>query len=80
MNAELLRRIEELYHAVREASAEKRASLLAQADPELRREVESLLREPAVDPFLGRPPILNLRELFDDPTIGELRPGVCLGP
>jgi len=36
-------KIEELYHAALETEAEKRATLLAQADPEVRREVESLL-------------------------------------
>jgi len=35
--------IEELYHSAREASSSERAALLAQADPELRGEVESLL-------------------------------------
>ena len=35
--------IAELYHSVRESPADGRAALLAQADPELRREVESLL-------------------------------------
>ena len=43
MTPDRLRQIEELYHSVRESSADRRAALLAQADPELRREVESLL-------------------------------------
>ena len=43
MTPERFRQIEELYHAAREATASERAALLAQADPELRREVESLL-------------------------------------
>jgi tetratricopeptide (TPR) repeat protein len=42
MTPELLRQIEELYHSAREASASERAALLERADPELRREVESL--------------------------------------
>ena len=37
------RQIEDLYHAAR--NPEKRASVLAHADPELRREVESLLAQ-----------------------------------
>jgi serine/threonine protein kinase len=43
MTPEKLREIEELYHAVREASAGERASLLGRADLELRQEVESLI-------------------------------------
>jgi serine/threonine protein kinase len=50
-----LRQIEELYHSVRESSVDWRAMLLAQADPEIRREVESLLARqdeslPTLDP------------------------------
>jgi eukaryotic-like serine/threonine-protein kinase len=40
---ERLRQIEELFHAVREGSADQRRALLAEAEPEVRREVESLL-------------------------------------
>src|SRR5271170_6931908 len=43
MTADRLRQIAELYHSVREGSPDRRAGLLAQADPELRSEVESLL-------------------------------------
>ncbi|HEX3876813.1 MAG TPA: protein kinase [Bryobacteraceae bacterium] len=43
MNPDRLRQIEELYHSARETSGERRAALLITADPELRREVESLL-------------------------------------
>ncbi|MBV9768871.1 MAG: hypothetical protein JOZ32_04815, partial [Bryobacterales bacterium] len=46
MSPDRFRQIEELYHAAREATAGERAALLAQADPGLRREVESLLAEP----------------------------------
>jgi hypothetical protein len=37
------RQVEELFHAALEASSGERTALLEQADPELRREVESLL-------------------------------------
>ena len=37
--------IEELYHAALDCEPGERAALLAQADPELRREVESLLAQ-----------------------------------
>src|SRR5262249_36176304 len=43
MTSEQLRQIEELFHAVKTGSSEERAALLARADPEVRREVESLL-------------------------------------
>jgi TolB-like protein/predicted Ser/Thr protein kinase len=43
MTPDRLRQIAELYHSVRESPADRRAALLAQADPELRSEVESLL-------------------------------------
>jgi tetratricopeptide (TPR) repeat protein len=56
MTPDRLRQIEELYHSLRENPADLRAALLAQADPELRREVESLLARqdeslPTLDPL-----------------------------
>ncbi|MFL6450492.1 MAG: hypothetical protein ACJ746_22855 [Bryobacteraceae bacterium] len=42
MTPERFRQIEELYHAAREGTAQERAALLLETDPELRREVESL--------------------------------------
>ena len=47
MTPERWRQIEELYHAVRERGLADRAVLLAQADSELRREVEALLAQDA---------------------------------
>ncbi len=41
MSPERVRQIQELYHAVQEATADQRAAILAEADPGLRREVES---------------------------------------
>jgi serine/threonine-protein kinase len=43
MTPDRVRQIAELYHSVRESPADRRAALLALADPELRSEVESLL-------------------------------------
>lgn len=43
MTPERRRQVEDLYHAVVECTAAERSTLLAQADPELRAEVESLL-------------------------------------
>jgi eukaryotic-like serine/threonine-protein kinase len=80
MTPERFRQIEELYHAAREATAGERAAMLAQSDPELRREVESLLVERIGSDFIDRPAIEAARELLDDSTVAELRSGDILGP
>src|SRR5581483_3377550 len=69
MTPERLRDISDLYHSARECDAGKRAELLAQAEPELRREVESLLA--LEDKSL---PHLEL------PTATIMRPGTRFGP
>jgi eukaryotic-like serine/threonine-protein kinase len=45
MTPQQFRQIEELYHAIEERPAEERAALLAEADPEVRRQVESLIAQ-----------------------------------
>src|ERR1700683_2208175 len=80
MNPERFRQIEELYHAARERTPDQRAALLDQTDPELRREVESLLSRFSGGEFLDRPAIRNAPELLEDPTVTQLTAGVCLGP
>jgi len=80
MTPERFREIEELYHAARDCTADERAALMAQADPELRREVESLLIEPAGGEFLDRPAIRNAPHLLEDSTLTGLASGACLGP
>ena len=79
MSPERFRRIEELYHAAREATPEERRALLATTDPELRREVELLLSQPSGGEFLDRPAIQNDPEMLDDPTLTRLGLGACLG-
>ena len=79
MTPERFQEIEELYHAARERDAEERAALLAEADPEVRREVESLLAQPGAE-FLDRPAIQNAPPLLEDSTVTELIVGTCLGP
>ena len=54
MHPERWRFIEKLYHAALERDADARASLLAAADPEIRREVEALLAQPG-DGILDHP-------------------------
>ena len=81
MTPERFRQIEELYHAAREGTADERAALLARADPELRREVESLLAAAgqAANFSIG-PPSENAPELLEDSTVTGLASGACLGP
>jgi hypothetical protein len=78
MSPDRLRRIEELFHAAREGTAEERAALLAQTDPELRREVELLLSDPGGCEFLDRPAIQNAPELVADSTVSLLAAGVSI--
>src|SRR4029078_8370762 len=59
---------------------DERAALLAQTDPELRREVESLLSESSGDEMLDRPAIRNAPELLEDATVTRVHSGACLGP
>src|SRR5690349_8880151 len=80
MTSEHFRQIEELFHRARERSPEDRASLLAEADPVVRREVESLLAQPSGGEFLDRPAIQNARQLPDHSAVTVLSAGVCLGP
>jgi serine/threonine protein kinase len=80
MTPERFREVEELYHAVCEGSGEERAALLARTDPELRREVKSLLAQHTSGEFLDRPAIRNAPELLKDSTFDGLAAGACLGP
>src|SRR5689334_23368999 len=80
MSPERVRRIEELYHAAREGTPEQRAALLAETDPEIRRELESLLSNESDGEFLNRPAFQNAPELLDDATVTSLDSGACLGP
>ena len=79
MTPERFQQIEDLYHAVRTSAGEERAVLLAQADPELRREVESLLARSDSAKILDRPAIENAAE-FGDATGTMVTTGASLGP
>jgi tetratricopeptide (TPR) repeat protein len=80
MTPEHFQQIEELYHAAREKTAEERAELLSHADPELRREVESLLAQRSGGEFLEQPAIQNAPELRGDETVTGIAVGTSLGP
>ncbi|MCC7153803.1 MAG: protein kinase [Bryobacterales bacterium] len=79
MTPERFKQIEELYHAVRERTAEERAALLAQTDPELRRDIESLLAGVGGE-FLDRLAIQNVPQLLEDATLTGFAAGASLGP
>jgi eukaryotic-like serine/threonine-protein kinase len=79
MTPEDFQRVEALYHAARERTAADRAALLAEADPDVRREVESLLAQTGGE-FLDRPAIQQAPELLGNPTLAELTVGSSLGP
>ena len=74
MTPERLFQVEELFHAARETTPQERAKLFAAADPDVRREVESLLAQRG-DAFLDRP--LGGATLE---TVTRLTPGTQLGP
>jgi len=80
MTPKRFRQIEELYHSARERTGdEERAALLAEADPELRREIEALLAQPDGGEFLDRPALENAAGLADS-TVTALAADACLGP
>jgi len=85
MNPKRFQQIAELYYAARDRTAEERAALLAQTDPELRREIESLLAQRTGGEFLDRPAMQNAPELLQDAllenaTVTEISAGLQLGP
>jgi eukaryotic-like serine/threonine-protein kinase len=77
MTPERWRQIEELYHSVRERAPADRTALLAEADPELRREVEAMLAQDASDgKILDRP----AKDLLTDSSSRMVAAGSQLGP
>jgi Tol biopolymer transport system component len=79
MNPERFRQVYELYHAALERQPAERAELLAQTDPELRREVESLLGQQGGG-LLDHPAWEGAASLLSDPTRTQFSPGMQLGP
>jgi eukaryotic-like serine/threonine-protein kinase len=78
MTPERFRQIEELYHAAREQTGTKREALLAQANPEMRREIEELLAQKESG-FLARPAVPKATDP-GDATVTELTSGTPFGP
>ena len=71
--------VEELYHAALECEPGDRAALLAQADPDLRREVESLLAQPTADLALSQSAWEHALAVLPVPGT-EVVAGTQLGP
>src|SRR5580704_1576816 len=77
MSPERWEQVEALFHAALEQAPRERAHLLEQADPELRREVESLLNQSSGNGVLERPAWAD----SDKPgATGTLSAGFMLGP
>src|ERR1700692_877497 len=77
MTPDRWRQIEELYHSAQERAPADRVALLAQADPELRREVEAMLAQDASDgKILDRP----AEDLLTNSRSTMVAPGSQLGP
>ena len=79
MTPERFQKIEELYHAARDKTPEEREALLVRTDPDLRREIESLLAQRTADEFQTRP-VLQNAQLIEDFGTTELAVGSSLGP
>jgi len=73
------KRIEELYHATLECEPSERAVILAKADPEVRREVESLLAQQSGGTPLDHPAWAGGASLPGS-TSAVMPPGTQLGP
>jgi eukaryotic-like serine/threonine-protein kinase len=80
MTPERFQQIEELFHAACEKTPEERAALLAQTDPDLRDEIETLLAQRTAEEFQDRPAIHRARQLPEDLSSTELAVGTNLGP
>jgi Tol biopolymer transport system component/predicted Ser/Thr protein kinase len=78
-DAEHWREIEELYHAACERGPGERAALLAQAEPELRLEVESLLGQQSGDALLHHSALDQAIPFGRPPEAPPLAPGSQLG-
>jgi eukaryotic-like serine/threonine-protein kinase len=76
MTPDQRREIEELYHAAVDMKGEARAELLAQASPEIRRQVEAKLAQPSGSKLLDRP-AWEVEPGF--PTAPSLGPDAQLG-
>jgi len=75
MDLDRWRHIEELYNSAVERSPADREALLAQADPDIRREVEVLLAQPSGSALLDQ----SAADLLSETTLTQLPSGTWLG-
>ena len=75
MDSERWHHIEQLYESVVERSAAERAALLAQADPDIRGEVEAMLAQPTGGALLDQP----AAGLLGESSLIELPAGARMG-
>ena len=75
MSPERLRHVEELYHAALERPPGASAELLAQADVELRGELESLLAQHGGEGVLDCPATEGAAKLLEDSSAERLAVG-----
>ena len=80
MSPERFRRIEELYHAVREASPKERAACWLGPIPNCAAKSSLCSPQPGGGEFLDRPAIHDATELLADSTVTSFDAGACLGP
>src|SRR6185436_21052636 len=84
MRPERWQQVEQLFHAALECEPARRAALLAKAcenDPELRREVESLMAQGLSNSHgpIEKPAWLNRADVLDDSQIAPLPAGIQIG-
>ncbi|PYR66460.1 MAG: hypothetical protein DMG17_04680 [Acidobacteria bacterium] len=77
MSPERWRQIEELYQLVQERAPADRGALLAEADPEVRREVEAMLAQNASGGKILDGPV---KDLLTDSRVTLVTAGSQLGP
>ena len=75
MDRERFRHIEELYNSAVERSPAERVALLAQADPDIREQVEVLLAQSSDSALLDQP----IDDLLGESTLTQLPTGAWLG-
>jgi eukaryotic-like serine/threonine-protein kinase len=81
MNSARWQQVVRLYETALERTPSERPAFLAEAsagDPELQREVESLLEQDRVEVLIDRPMLESAADVLGD--AGDLKPGILLGP
>jgi len=80
MSPERWQRIEEIYHAALKITGAERAALLAQSDPDIRRDVEAMLAQESTAALMLDRPAWEHANSSIEPPQKQLTPGAQLGP